>query len=79
MLIAITHRVSASISQGERTYVQYEEVNYQHALEQHVAYCAALRDCGAEVIVVDVSTSPDSCFVEDTAIVLDEVAIITSH
>jgi dimethylargininase len=78
MLIAITHQVDPSITNGERTYVQYEEVNYPKALEQHAAYCAALQDSGADVIVVNVNASPDSCFVEDTAIVLDEVAIITN-
>jgi dimethylargininase len=38
-----------------------------------------LRDCGAEVRTLDVNRDfPDSTFIEDTAIVLDELAVLTS-
>lgn len=38
-----------------------------------------LRQCGAEVLVLDVNRDlPDSVFIEDTAIVLDEIAVLAS-
>ncbi|MFP4556275.1 MAG: dimethylarginine dimethylaminohydrolase family protein [Bacteroidales bacterium] len=51
---------------------------YQKALEQHNLYCEALRESGVEVIVLEADERfPDGCFVEDTAVVTKEVAIIT--
>lgn len=48
------------------------------ALKQHSNYIEALQTCGLEVIALHADEAfPDSCFVEDTAIVLDEAAIIT--
>ncbi len=48
------------------------------ALAQHRAGCDALRDAGLEVVVLPADPRhPDGCFVEDTAVVLDEVAVIT--
>jgi dimethylargininase len=48
------------------------------ALKQHDAYCEALIKCGVELIVLDADPDfPDSCFVEDTAIVTRDFGIIT--
>jgi len=48
------------------------------ALEQHAAYCQALRDCGLTLTALPVDPEfPDSTFVEDTAILLPEGAILT--
>lgn len=45
-------------------------------LEQHGAYCEALRECGLELTVLGPDLlHPDSTFVEDTAILTPEVAI----
>ncbi|MCO6493501.1 MAG: hypothetical protein J5I98_34085 [Phaeodactylibacter sp.] len=50
---------------------------YEKALEQHRAYCAALRQNGLELILPDADERyPDGCFVEDTAIVTEELAIL---
>jgi dimethylargininase len=44
--------------------------DYDRALEQHAAYCAALEQCGLELIRLKADDRyPDSCFVEDAAIV----------
>ena len=52
--------------------------DYKKALEQHSAYCDALSSCGLELIVLDGDERyPDGCFVEDTAIVTGELAVIT--
>jgi dimethylargininase len=46
--------------------------DYQRALNQHEAYCAALEWCGLTLIRLDAEPNyPDSCFVEDTAIVVN--------
>ncbi len=48
------------------------------AREQHAAYVAALRSLGVEVTVLDADEQyPDSCFVEDPAVICNGVAIIT--
>jgi dimethylargininase len=48
------------------------------ARAQHAAYCAALRNCGLEVAVLPADAAfPDGCFVEDTAVLLPEGAILT--
>lgn len=51
------------------------EPDYKRALKQHEAYCAALERCGLTVFRLDVDPNyPDSCFVEDTAVVIPEFA-----
>jgi dimethylargininase len=78
-LIAVTHEPSPRLQQGERTYVDETAVDYALALRQHAAYRDALRSCGADVITLSVNRAmPDCVFVEDTAIVLDEVAVMMS-
>lgn len=78
MTIAITRIPAESIAKCELTYIERVQIDYTKALEQHEAYCAALEACGAEVIRMHPTDElPDSVFVEDTAIILDEVAIIT--
>lgn len=61
----------------ELTFVSRSAIDYDRALKQHAAYCRMLRECGAEVRTLDVNLEmPDCAFVEDLAIVLDEVAIL---
>lgn len=51
---------------------------FSKALEQHAAYCAALQECGLELIALPAESKyPDACFVEDTAIVIDDLVVIT--
>ncbi len=48
------------------------------ALEQHAAYCRALQSCGLTLIALPADPAyPDSCFVEDTAVLLPEGAMLT--
>jgi dimethylargininase len=78
-LVAITHLPSPHLEGGERTYVGHEPIDAGLALQQHAAYCDALRQCGADVVTLDLYREhPDCVFVEDTAIVLDEVAVLMS-
>ena len=77
--LALTHRPSSQLEEGQRTHVARTAIDFPRALQQHEAYCQMLRDSGADVRVLDVNhTQPDSVFIEDTAIVLDEVAVLAS-
>lgn len=78
MLIAITREVSPAINECELTNLERQPINYERASEQHNQYAAALRSLGLEVQTLPAYANlPDSVFVEDTALVLDECAIIT--
>ncbi len=49
------------------------------ARSQHKGYCRALEACGLEVMVLEpLDQYPDSCFVEDTAVLLPEMAVLAS-
>lgn len=62
----------------ELTYREREAIDAGVAARQHRAYCDALRACGAGVLTLPRADElPDSVFVEDTAIVLDELAVLT--
>lgn len=53
--------------------------DFENALVQHAEYCNALGRCGLQVIELPpLPEYPDSCFVEDTAIVVDGAVIITN-
>ena len=47
------------------------------AIDQHAAYCAALRKCGLDIIELPPDDLPDSTFVEDVAICTPECAVLT--
>jgi dimethylargininase len=55
------------------------QIDYQLACEQHLGYTEALKQAGAEVVALEpLANFPDSCFVEDTAVIIDKQAIICS-
>lgn len=77
-MIAITREVSAGLSACELSFVVRSPIDIERARSQHRAYQNALRELGCTVEVLSEQVQmPDSVFVEDTAIVLDEVAVIT--
>ena len=79
MLQAITRAVSQNITRCELTFRERECVDYDKAVFQHEEYCALLKRCGAQVVTLEAGDeNPDCCFVADTAIVLDEMAILAS-
>ena len=78
-MIALTHQPSPNMQACERTFVPHLPIDFSLAVRQHAAYCQALADCGAQVRTLDVNSAlPDCTFIEDTAVVLDEVAILCS-
>lgn len=77
MLIAITRQVSPSINRCELTYHAKEPIDVAKAIAQHEAYEDCLRSLGVCVVSLTVEPDlPDAVFVEDAAIVVDEVAVI---
>jgi len=76
-LVAITRGVSERIGRCELTYSPRVKIDLDLARAQHRIYERTLAECGCEVVSLPADSElPDSVFVEDTAIVLDEVAII---
>ncbi|HET9319877.1 MAG TPA: arginine deiminase family protein [Bryobacteraceae bacterium] len=77
MLTAITRAVSPGIVQCELTFLARQPIDLAKAEQQHRAYQNVLAKCGARVISLPAEPAlPDSMFVEDPAIVFDELAII---
>lgn len=77
MLTALTRAVSASMANCELSFVPRCPIDIQLARSQHRAYEQLLEKLGAQVISLPAELElPDSMFVEDPAIVLDEVAVI---
>jgi dimethylargininase len=78
MLTAITRSVSPSLNRCELGYLPRQPIDVAKAQVQHRAYEQALRDLGVRVISLPAEPDlPDSMFVEDPAVVVDEVAIMT--
>ncbi|MGH8216928.1 MAG: dimethylargininase, partial [Rhodanobacteraceae bacterium] len=76
--IAITRAVSRAIERCELSHLQRRPIDLALARRQHAAYEQALREAGCEVLQLPEQPDwPDSVFVEDAAIVLDEVAVAT--
>jgi dimethylargininase len=77
-MIAITRDVSPSVERGLVTHLERVPLDYRRAVAQHEAYRALLRELGCDVLSLPGDPAyPDCVFVEDTAIVLDNLAVIT--
>jgi dimethylargininase len=77
MLTAVTRAVSPAIVHCELSFIDRRPINLALAQEQHHAYESLLGKLGARVVSLPAEPSlPDSMFVEDPAIVLDELAVI---
>jgi len=73
MIIALTNQVSPNLA------ALYPAVDIARARSQHDAYCDALRRNGVEVQQLAINSElGDGCFIEDNAIIVDEVAILTN-
>ena len=78
MLTAITRAVSPAIGQCELTFLEREPIDLTRAISQHRGYEQCLRELGARVISLPAEPDlPDSMFVEDPAVVVDEIAVMT--
>lgn len=78
MLRAITRSVSPAMNGCELAYLPRVEIDIPKAAEQHRRYEACLRELGVSVISLAAEPEmPDAIFVEDPAVVVDEVAVMT--
>ncbi len=78
MLIAITRDVSTSINECELTHLERQPIDLPLARRQHHVYRDRLVELGCRVISLpEEAELPDAVFVEDAALVLDELAVIT--
>ncbi|BBD07523.1 dimethylarginine dimethylaminohydrolase family protein [Desulfovibrio ferrophilus] len=76
---AIVRIPCENFAQGLTTSGHLGAADYSLMLKQHEAYCDALRSLGLTVDVLEAQASyPDAHFVEDTAVVIDEIAVITN-
>jgi dimethylargininase len=78
MLTAITRVPSLSLPSCELSFLERQPIDVPRARAQHRSYQDALRAAGARVVELPpLDGLPDACFVEDTAIVLDDLAILS--
>jgi len=78
MLTAITRAVSPGIHRCELSHLDRQPIDFDKAVEQHRQYEASLRALGATIVSLPAEPDlPDSMFVEDAAVVVDEVAVMT--
>src|SRR5256886_17369666 len=77
MLTAITRAVTPAIVHCDLSFIARQPIDLPTAQEQHHAYKKLLGRLGARVISLPAEPDlPDSMFVEDPAVVLDELAVI---
>jgi dimethylargininase len=77
MLTAITRAVSPALANCELSFIPRQSIDLAKANQQHHTYEAVLAKLGARVLTLPLEPDlPDSMFVEDPALVLDELAII---
>lgn len=78
MTIAITREISPRFAECEITHIERTPIDLDRARAQHRAYVEALKQLGCRVLELPAEADlPDSVFVEDTAVILPEVAVIT--
>ena len=74
---AIVRRPGRNFANGITT-SDLGKPNFNKALEQHAAYCEALKRCGVELTVLEADERyPDGCFVEDTAVVNSRMKVVS--
>lgn len=76
----IVRKPSKSMIEGISTGMFSEDKPiYEDAINQHAEYVKTIESLGVEALVLEaLEEYPDSCFVEDPAVVLKECAIITN-
>jgi dimethylargininase len=76
---AIARKPGPNFAEGLTTATNDEPPDYAALIDQHKKYISTLESIGLEVILLDALTDhPDAYFVEDTAVVADNVAVITN-
>ncbi len=79
MLTAITRGVSPSIQECELTFIERQQVDVSKAIRQQTAYEECLTELGVRVVSLPAQAElPDAVFIEDAAVVVDEVAVVAT-
>jgi dimethylargininase len=77
MTVAITRHLSPRFEQCERTHIDCMPIDLEVARAQHREYVRILVELGCRLIELPAEPGlPDSVFVEDTAVVLPEAAVV---
>lgn len=77
-MIALVREVSPGIAYCELSHLDRAPIDPRRATRQHNAYQLALTEAGCRLKhLPPIPEHPDGVFVEDTAVVLDELAVIT--
>jgi len=77
MDLALTREVSPDIDRCQLSFIERQPIDVPRAVAQHAEYCRLLESLGLELLRLPAAPGcPDSCFVEDAAVVLDEFALI---
>src|SRR4051794_141915 len=75
--IALTREVPSTINDCELTHLDRHPIDVALARAQHAAYEAALQAAGCTIVRLPaLDELPDSVFVEDAAVVVDELAVV---
>jgi dimethylargininase len=75
---ALVRTPGPRLAEGIVTHVERRQVDLDAALDQHRAYVAALAAHGwAPSAVPPADDQPDAVFVEDTVVVVDDLAVVT--
>jgi len=78
MRIALTRDVSPAMHLCELSHLARSPIDQDRAVAQHAAYEEYLRELGCQVHRLPAEASmPDAVFIEDTAVVVDEFAVLT--
>jgi dimethylargininase len=78
-LKAIIRDVSASINNCRMSFQSRQSIDVTRAMAQHKAYQNCLAELGLTIVPLAAEPDlPDAVFVEDTAVVLDEIAVIAN-
>jgi dimethylargininase len=77
-MYALIRPVSSGLARCELTHLARSPIDVGVAGQQHRRYSQALASLGCRLVELAAEPDlPDSVFVEDTAVVLDEIAILT--
>lgn len=78
MLLAVTRDVSPRFNECEITHIERTPIDIDIARTQHHGYVNTLKSIGCKVLELPAEADlPDSVFVEDTAFILPQAAVIT--
>jgi dimethylargininase len=76
--LALVRPVSAAFARCELTHLARTPMDVDRARRQHAAYEELLAELGCTLVrLAEEPDLPDSVFVEDTAVVVDELAVLT--